>query len=269
MSIYKILKKPFFGSFMVEWKNPLTEEQRKEWKLIETQSKSGGTIKALFANARQTAPKATIILGHPMGKEAKGYFLKNGYSDLLLDNGYNVVVFDINGFGESTHGNFSYFEDIVAISQKAKELTPNLPIGYHGISLGGMWATISFADETHGYDFAIIESAATSLEEFWIHFPMAYKVLKVMDWIMPKYQQKIRMIDRIKEAKKLKSILFIYSQADNWTTVSMGERFLKNSPIKSELWTVTNAKHASIIKSNHSEEYKQKILNYFAETTSV
>jgi alpha-beta hydrolase superfamily lysophospholipase len=267
MSIYKILKKPFFGNFMVKWKNPLTKEQSKEWKPIETDSKTGGKIIGLFANARQPQPKATIVLGHPMGKEAKGYFLKNGYTELLLDNGYNVLVFDINGFGESTHGNFSYFYDIVAISQKAKELTPNLPIGYHGISLGGMWATISFADETHCYDFAILESAATSLEEFWLHFRMANRMLKMLGVLMPKYKQQVRMIDRIKEAKKLKSILFIYSQTDDWTPVSMGERFQKNSGVKSELWTVANAKHASIMKSDHKEAYKQKILNYFDQST--
>lgn len=267
MSIYKIWKKPFFGKFMVKWKNPLTEEQHKEWKLIETESKSGGKIVGLFAIARQPQPKATIVLGHPMGKEAKGYFLKNGYSDLLLDNGYNVLVFDINGFGESTHGNFSYYDDIVAISQKAKELTPNLQIGYHGISLGGMWATISFTDTNHCYNFAILESAATSLDEFWVHFPMANRMLKLLNILMPKYKQQIRMIDRIKEAKKLKSILFIYSQTDDWIPVSMGERYLENCNLKSELWTVANAKHASIMKSEYQEEYKQKILTYFSEQT--
>ncbi len=263
MNFYKLLKKPFFGNFMVRWRNPLTEQEIQEWEQIKTDSKSGGTIFGLFSKTKENMAKATIVLGHPMGKEAKGYFLKNGYTDLLLSNGYNVVIFDINGFGESTHGNFSYFEDIVAISRKAKELTPDLQIGYHGISLGGQWATISFADHTHCYDFAIIESAATTLDEFWIHFPFAYKVLQFSNLIMPRYKQKIKMIDRIKEAKKLKSILFIYAQTDTWTTVSMGERFQKNCPVPSELWTVTEAKHAMIMKSNHSEQYKQKILDYF------
>jgi hypothetical protein len=132
-----------------------------------------------------------------------------------------------------------------------------------------MWATISFADKTHCYDFAILESAATSLEEFWVHFPMANRVLKILGFLMPKYKQQVRMIDRIKEAKKLKSILYIYSQTDDWTPVSMGERFQKNSGVKSELWKVANARHASIMKSEYSEEYKQRILNYFAHSTSA
>lgn len=119
-------EKPFFGHFMVNWRNPLSEDEKKNWTEFSVLSKSGATLSGLYAIANN--PKATIVLGHPMGKEAKGYFLKNGYTDLLLSNGYNVVIFDINGFGESSMGNFSYYEDIVSISKKAKELFPNLQI---------------------------------------------------------------------------------------------------------------------------------------------
>ncbi|HWK05870.1 MAG TPA: alpha/beta hydrolase [Puia sp.] len=259
--MYKLLKRPFFGRFMVKWQSPLSEEQKPEWQTITTQSKSGGTIRGLFTNA--LSAKATIVLGHPMGKEAKGYFIKNGYTDLLKRNGYNVLIFDINGFGESTHGNFSYFEDIVAIGITAKSLTPDLPIGYHGISLGGQWATIAFADEAHKYDFAIIESAATSLDEFWITFPAAYKALKVLNFFLPKFRKKILMIERIKEIKHLKSLLLIYSKADDWTPMEMGERFKANSPVATELWTVDTAKHASIMKSEEKIAYQEKIVSYF------
>ena len=31
MIIYKLLKKPFFGQFMVNWRNPLTENEKKNW----------------------------------------------------------------------------------------------------------------------------------------------------------------------------------------------------------------------------------------------
>jgi predicted alpha/beta-fold hydrolase len=239
--MYRLIKKPFFGRFMVKWQNPLTIEQQKEWQTLQVKSKSGGTIYGLFAKSFTDNAKATIVLGHPMGKEAKGYFLKNGYTDLLQKNGFNTLVFDINGFGESTHGNFSYFEDIVAIGIEASKMTPNISIGYFGISLGGQWATIAFADENHTYDFAIIESAATSLDEFWINFPTAYKTLKVLNIFLPKFKKKINMKERIKEAKRLKSLLLIYSNIDTLTPVAMGKVFKENSPVPTELWTVDNA----------------------------
>jgi len=261
--IYKILKYPFFGSFMVEWKNPLSAKEKKEWQKISIKSKSGGLIQGLFAKPKTGEAKATIVLGHPMGKEAKGYFLKRGYTDLLRENGFNVVVFDINGFGESSNGDFSYFEDIVAIGIKAKELTPNLPVGYHGISLGGTWATISFADEEHVYDFGIIESAATTLAEFWVRFPFAYRALIVLNFLLPEYKRKVEMIERIKEAKRLKSILLIYSKSDTWVPTEMGKKFQENSPVPAELWIAEKATHAEIMKSPDKMAYRQKIISYF------
>lgn len=253
---------PFFGRFMVQWKSPLTENKKVEWEVIKTMSGSGGVLCGLFAKPLVKKTKATIVLGHPMGKEAKGYFLKSGYADFLRLQGYNVLVFDFNGFGESSNGSFSYFEDIIAIGLKAKEITPGLPIGYHGVSLGGQMSTIAFADNRHCYNFAIIESAATTLDEFWIHFPFAYRALKLLNLLMPRYRRKINMAERIKEAKKLTNILFIYSNADEWTPVSMGIKFKNNSSIPSELWTVENAVHAQMMKSGHAEEYKMKVLSY-------
>ena len=99
--------------------------------------------------------------------------------------------------------------------------------------------------------------------ELWIHFPFAYKALKIFNVFMPKYKSKINMVERIKEAKRLKSILFIYDETDNWATSVMGKRFHENSAVLSELWTVPLAKHAMIIKSDFSEQYKQKIVAYF------
>ncbi len=260
---YKLLKKPFFGNYMVKWRNPLSESEKYQWSHVSTKSKSGGMIKGLFAKSNSENPKATIVLGHPMGKEAKGYFLKNGYTDFLRENGYHVLIFDINGFGESSHGNFSYFEDIVAIGIEAQKLTPDLKIGYFGISLGGNMAAISFADPTHPYQFAILESAATTLNEFWKIFPTAYKTLNVLNFLLPKYTNKIKMIERIKEAKNLKSILFIYSEKDSWTPIEMGKRFLENCTIPAELFILKNAEHANATKSIDKELYFEKIISYF------
>jgi hypothetical protein len=43
----------------------------------------------------------------------------------------------------------------------------------------------------------------------------------------------------------------------------MGKRFHENCAVMSELWTVPVAKHAMIVKSEYSEQYKQKIVAYF------
>lgn len=267
--IYKLFKMPFVGSFMVKWRSPLTEQEQTEWQTISAKSKSGGLIKGLFAKARTTQPKATIVLGHPMGKEAKAFFLKNGYTDLLRDNGFNTLIFDFNGFGESSNGSFSYFEDVLAIAAKVPAITPGLPIGYHGVSLGAQWALIAFADQSHPFRFSIIESASATTEEFWIKYPTAYKVLKVLNFVLPRYAKKIKPVERIKEVKNLDSLLLIYSLTDEWTPVEMGERLKANSPIPTELWTVEDAKHTGIMKSDYQEAYKQKIIAYFNDAVAL
>ncbi|WP_109300720.1 alpha/beta hydrolase [Aquimarina sp. AU474] len=266
-SYYKLIKKPFFGRFMVSWRNPLSIKQLEEWTPISFKSDSGAMLKGLYSSSTiHGQSKATIVLGHPMGKEAKGYYLKNGYTDILRANGYNVFVFDINGFGESKIGNFFYYQDIIAAGIEARNVYPKLPLGYLGVSLGGQWATIAFAEQ-HNYNFAIIESAANTLDEFWVRFPTANKVLKIMNFLNPRLKKKIRMIDRIKDAHSLQKVLFIYSATDTFVAHKAGQRFNKAIPIASELYTIPEAKHAQITKSSYRDEYFNTILSFFNQQT--
>lgn len=258
---------PFFGRFMVTWKNPLPDEERKEWSSFSVKSASGAVIQGLWATSKTQSPAGVMVLGHPMGKEAKGYFLKNGYGDLYRNAGFHVIIFDINGFGESSHGNFLYYEDIIAVGNVARMQFPGLPIGYHGISMGAQWGIVSFTKE-HNYHFAIIESAPATLEEFWIRFPLAYRTLKLLSVLMPDFSTKIRMIDRISETKNLTRVLFIYSQADEYSPVSMGERFLKQSNTPAELWTVETAEHAKIMKSADKELYEKKLVEFVTKSAT-
>jgi hypothetical protein len=255
--IYKIAKTPFFGRFMVRWENPLPETERREWRSFNVKSKSGALLKGLWMGINGTA-SGTIVLGHPMGKDAKGYFLKNGYGKFYQGCGLNVVVFDFNGFGESAHGSFSFFDDISAVGQFAAEKFPSLPLFYHGISMGGQWSTVTFAGQ-HAFDFAVLESIPTTLEEFWIRYPAAYQFLKLLYIIMPRFAKKARMIDRISELKRIQALLLIYSKTDGYTPASMGERFKKNSNVPTELWLAENAEHAKMMRSEHKHEYEQKI----------
>ncbi len=269
MNIYELLKRPFFGRFMVDWQSPLSPEQQKDWQPLRVKSRSGAVIQGLLGRAITKGAKAVIVMGHPMGKEAKGYFIKHGYTDLLRKHGYHTLVFDINGFGESTCGNFDFHEDLLAIGAEATRLVPSLPVGYFGISLGAQWASLAFTEEAHPYRFAILESPPSTLEEFWIKFPVAYAVLRTMSFFAPRYARRMNTVQRIKEARHLQSLLFIYSESDAWTPVSMGEQYRSNSPVPTELWTVEVAEHAQLMKSSHRAAYQEKILSFFDENVRV
>jgi fermentation-respiration switch protein FrsA (DUF1100 family) len=259
-ALYKIVKKPFFGRFMVKWENPLSANEQQHWNPFTVKSKSGALLKGLWSPANHEA-QGTIVLGHPMGKEAKGYFLKNDYRSLYHGCSLNVIVFDFNGFGESTHGNFSFFEDVIAVGNFAAAQFPSIPLLYHGISLGGQWSTISFSQD-HMFDFALLESIPTTLEEFWVRYPVAYRCLKLLYLLMPRYAKKVRMIDRIAELKRIRSLLLIYSEQDEYTPVSMGIRFKNKTNVPAELWTVKEGEHAKIIKSGSRMEYQEKLKSH-------
>ena len=88
-------------------------------------------------------------------------------------------------------------------------------------------------------------------------------MLRVLNVLLPRYKKQIRMIERIREAKHLHSMLLIYSRSDAWVPLTMGERFRDNAPVPTELWVVDHAKHAEIMKSAHRAAYQQKIVEYF------
>lgn len=267
--MYQLLKKPFFGRFMVKWKNPLSNEQQEEWQPLQVKSKSGGVIKALFANETTGKAKATIVMGHPMGKEAKAYFIKNGYCEMLRNNGYHVCVFDFNSFGESSHGSFSFDEDIIAVGKEVLKISQGLPMGYLGISLGGQMAVIALTSPENMFQFAVIESAATSLDEFWVNIPLAYFFLKILNRLMPLFRKRMLMIERIKDIKNVKALLFVYSETDQLTPVDMGNRFIRQSPVAAKLFTVSNAPHAGIVKSAYRHSYFNAITAFFDAATAM
>jgi predicted alpha/beta-fold hydrolase len=261
--LYKLLKYPFFGKYMVKWRNPLSEMEKKEWQKVTVKSNSKSNLEGLFAFSKTKIQKATLVLAHPMGKEAKGFFLKREYSEILRNEGFNILVFDINGFGESKSGNFAFFEDIKAMGHHAKIMTPKLPVGYFGISLGAQWAAVAFKDPTHPYQFAILESGATTLEDFWKPFKIPYYTLLIMKRILPKYYSQFNSIKSISEAKNLQSILFIYSEIDTLTPIEMGKKYHKECQIPNELFILKTSDHARSIKSEEKDIYIEKIIGYF------
>lgn len=260
--IYEILKKPFFGRFRVPWKNPLSEEDKVHWQALDIQSKSGANIKALWRDAKEA--RGTIVLGHPMGKAAKGVFLKNGHAKRLIEEGFNVMVFDFNGFGESEMGNFDYYDDAEAVAQVAKEKSDGLPLGYHGQSLGGMWVCPTLSKDNNPFEYIIIESASTTLPEFWVHYPTAYKLLKLWFFFTPKKAKHISFISHIPKLQNVKKLFLIYSDADKYSPLEMGERYRQASTIETELWNASGSEHALAFKS-HPDEYWDKTVGFFVQ----
>lgn len=269
--IYKILKKPFFGRYQKPWQWPETVE-RAGWEAVQIESDSGAKLAALYGAATGTPRPSTIVCAHPMGTAAKGFFLSKGHAAAYRSLGYNVLLFDFNGFGESENGDFHYPKDILAAGRWARQKHPDHLIGLYGISFGSAWATCALAEANHPFGAAVLECPFTTLEEYWYRYKTAYTMLKLVSFVKPSLAQALRPIEKIRDVSSLGSLLFIYGEDDDTTPKSMGQRFLDayraaSPENQAELWIVPGAKHTHAFAAAQ-DEYIQRLTRCFHSAAS-
>lgn len=264
--VHKILKSPIYGEFFsgkdhlsdvsVERVDDLGEE-------LLFESRSGAVISAVLFRADESRQKATLILGHPACVEGKQYFIDSGYAAYMKGNGFNVIAFDFNGFGESTHGNFLFHEDILAAGKKAKELFPDLPLGYHGVCMGAHWGINAFNDYDHRYSFAVLESPADSWKKYWSKSFKTRFMTSLLLLLKPTLRKNSKMLQRAATMKNIQSILFIYSESDIVVPFETGELYRSKCKLFTEIWTVPEGENGKIMNSPFKEEYVKKVALYF------
>jgi alpha-beta hydrolase superfamily lysophospholipase len=223
--IYALLKKPFFGKYQKPWRWP-EASPRGEWRKLTFASESGGRLAGLFGAARGQ-PRGAVVCAHPMGVEAKGFFLKRGHAAFLRDAGFHVLAFDFNGFGESTTGDFAYPLDVIAAGRKLKELAPGLPIGLLAASFGSAWGVCALAQPGHPFESAVLECPFTTLDEYWARYRVPSFTLKMLSVVLPEEAHKLRPIAQAARLQPLRELLFIYGDADTVTPPAMGEQFVE------------------------------------------
>jgi len=263
--IYKLFKKPFFARFQKPWHWPADYQHSATWEPTEFMSKSHGDIKGLLGAALTDKVKGNIVCAHPMGYSARGYFLKNGIADFLRNSGYNVLIFDFNGFGDSSDGDYNLPEDVIAAGNKLQEWAPGHKLGIFGISFGGAMSVCALSKKENPYTSAVFESTFSSLAEFWAHFGMLGKLIKIMQILTPGVEKKMNAMHNVSKIKNTKKILWIHGDADIQTPVEMGLRLQKAANIPSDLWVVPEGEHARCYTKN-PELYNDKLVDFFGET---
>ncbi|GAC1424615.1 MAG: alpha/beta hydrolase [Acidobacteriaceae bacterium] len=263
--VYRLLKKPFFGRYQRPWRWP-ESVPREGWERVAIDSPSGGRLSGLFAPAEGRA-KGAVLCAHPMGVEAKGFFLKRGHANLLRQHGYHVLLFDFNGFGESQSGDFSYPLDVLAAGRKLRERAPGLPLGLLGASFGSSWGLCAMAQPDHPFQAAVLECPFTTLDEYWRRYRVAYYTLKVLNIVLPGEARRLRPIAQVARlSPPLTELLFIYGDRDDVTPREMGERFASACSLPRgsvSLWSVPGAEHTKAIAAA-PDEYKQRVVEFFA-----
>jgi len=264
LNAYPWIKNRFFGAPDGPWLWPSLYEEKETWQEVSFTSPTNARLTGLYGEAaNNTQTRGNIVCAHPLIASAKGFYLKSGMADALRKQGYNVLVFDFNGFGNSENLNFEWPGDVLAAGKKLKELNPSLPQGLLGVSLGGSMGICACSDPDHDFDVIVTEGAFTSLEEFWVHFPTQYYVVKLMSFFVAKKRtRKLRAIYHAARMTKLRGALYICGENDPYSPPEMGLEFQKMSNIPSEVWIVAGADHTKCLDTD-PKAYQDKVFSFF------
>ena len=261
---HKILRKPFFGRFETPWHWPKDISQD-GWDRVEFKNAKGVKLVGYWKNA--VAPIGTLVLAHPMGKAAKGFWLRYGHAELFLKNNFNVFLFDANGFGESEAASFDYPADFLAAGIYAKNKVPNLDVGLVGASFGGAWGLCSMAREGSPYTTAILEAVFPTLPDFWKHYPIAHTAIQASKIIWPSIERDLRPIEEASRLLGQPNIMLIYGDSDIYTPPSHGEKLshaMRNAA-NVEMHVISGGKHTYIYR-DQPDEYIKYVLPFLKKS---
>lgn len=242
---------------------------------VEIKSKEGYTLKGYLIEKYPSSNKY-IILVH--GYSAN-HHIHMPFVRLFLNEGYNVLLVDQRGHGDSegTYPTYGYFEkdDInrwigFLVKRKGEEVF----IGLHGQSLGGATALMCGA-ENEKVRFIIDDCGYSSGREVvrhefskkkFIPFWIVYLVLRLkiryrcgfdMDRVNP--LEDIREID--------KPILFIHGEMDKVVPSSMGEDMYKSRGNKNDMILLVKEAGHMECYGKRRKEYEE-IVHRFLESIS-
>jgi uncharacterized protein len=228
-------------------------------------------LRGYFLYANTATPKATIIMVHGIGGFKEGFL---GYSKILVDNGYNVILYDQRGHGKSDgkYCTFGFYEkyDISKFIDIAEGKYPNMPVGIHGSSLGGAVALQALAIEKR-LRFGIVESTFHRLEDIVMEYGLDYFKFKSR-WLAQRVLSKSAAIANYKpfDIKPIEAaaqieqpMLLIHGDKDTKIPIAFNqENFAALKSRDKEFYTVHGAGHLDV-GSVGGTVYLSKVISFF------
>lgn len=261
------LKKPFFGRFMKPWRWP-AGVSAEGWQPLAIASTSHSRLAALLQLTRKPQPRGVVVCAHPMGLAAKGFWLRYGHAQALLDAGFHVLAFDFNGFGESPSTNFDYPGDVMAVGRWARERFPGLPVHALCASFGAINTLSAIADPAFPFDSVVAEGCPPSLPQFWKAYPFAHAVLQLGRVIAPASERRLRPVAHLAQAKPGVPLLLIHSRADQWTPVAFGDELERAASAATPLTRLVldKAEHTHGMR-DEAQRYLRAVLDFLDNGT--
>lgn len=196
-----------------------------------------------------------------MGVMAKGFWMKYGHAEMLRQAGYHEMVFNLNGFGESTSTTIGYPLDILSAGLE-------LLITVLGASMGAAMSVCAMAQIEHPFKAAVLESAFPTLLHFWSHCPVPKLGIQLSKLVYPKGELSLRPHHAAEHLVGTPEIHMIYGEAG----VHTGKRWcllfavLKNKT-QVDLWIVPNTEHTHAFRLA-PDVYQTKVIDFLDDNLS-
>jgi alpha-beta hydrolase superfamily lysophospholipase len=260
---YGLVKYPLLSRYAVPWHWP-RGAQLDGWERIALASRSGATLAALYG-AAEAERKGVVVCAHPLRKAAKGYFLSSGRAALLRRNGYAVLLFDFNGFGESSQGDFNYAHDVSAAADYASERANGLPVHALAACFGAVW-TLAAATLDHPFSAIVLESPLTTLHEFYARRPAANVFFKLLRRFFPRSAANATPIHCAGTLAGMPQLLIIGGLDDTVALPDMSRRLYEACnlpPTARRVWYVEGAAHLRAFETA-PHEYEEHVTGFLA-----
>lgn len=256
---YRVFKKPFFGRFMRPWRWPEGIDQQ-QWQRLSIASDSGAQLAALLAESHVPAARGAVLLAHPMGTAAKGFWLKHGHAELLRQAGYHVMLFDLNGFGESSSTTMDYPLDVLAAGQALQARYPQLPVAVVGASMGAAMSLCALSQADHPFKAAVVEAAFPTLLHFWRRYPLPRLGIQLSKLFYPAGERRLRPVHAATRLVGRPPLLLIYGEDDIYTPVADGRQLQEAfaGATHTEFWQVAGAGH-TLAYAAQPQAYAQRV----------
>lgn len=254
----RLLKFPLLGRYVVKWTWPRAVDFG-DWQRLAIGSRSGALLAALYGAAHGER-KGVVVCAHPLRRDAKGYFLTSGRADVLRRNGFDVLLFDFNGFGESTQGDFNYAADVLAVAEYARVRAGGRPVHALAVCFGAIW-TVCAATQRHPFNGIVVEAPLTSLYEYYFDNRAARAFLGLLGHLFPKSAAGAIPIEAARNFTGTPQLLVVGGTDDTITPIGMSRRLYEACTLPAaarSLWCVAGARHLRAFEAA-PREYERRV----------
>jgi alpha-beta hydrolase superfamily lysophospholipase len=205
-------------------------------------------------------PAGIVVLAHPDKRYAKHWFVKEGWIDWLLGQGFECLIFDFPVYGESGGGSAHLGDDVAAAVRWAQHARPGLPVHVIGVSVGA-FAAINGLRHVDRVAAVVLESPYPDFGAWYGKADGAkgwHRALnRAMERVFPKTYAYIHAGENVRHIVGDR-ILIAASKADSVTPIELSRMVAANAPPdRTEVLELDGAAHLDLFRT---PQYRAAIL---------